>query len=473
MTVATSNIIEGRNWRVYVGDVLDTMRTLPDCSVHCCVTSPPYFGLRDYGTGTWEGGDDKCQHKVRERSSAGTSTLDGSKATCSHSQEGFRDICQRCGARRIDRQIGLESSPAEFVAKMVEVFAEVRRVLRDDGVCFVNMGDSYASAWPCNRRNEVGAGSLPNGKREARPPRMGDGLKEKDLMGVPWRLAFALQADGWYLRQDIIWHKRSPMPESVTDRCTKAHEYIFLLTKRDRYFWDQEAVREPGLSPEMSIADYSDALEATSEAWYPRVDVGVRENGAKQDNNLTSGKCPPGGRNLRSVWTLSSEPYAEAHFATFPSEIPRRCIKAGTSEKGCCAECGAPWRRITEKAKRTRQRPNDYVKPRKHAATKARNGSTSMLNSCSNRTAGVAVQTTGWEPTCKCGADIVPCTVLDCFSGSGTTGMVATELGRAYIGCELNPAYAEMSRKRIESWKYRDVEKQPEPLVGQMGLAFD
>jgi DNA modification methylase len=360
--------------RVLIGDVRAMLRTLPDESVHCCVTSPPYWGLRDYG---------------------------------------------------VAGQLGLESSPAEFVANMVEVFREVRRVLRKDATCWINMGDSYATNTGANGSSQ-GATGQRHDRRFTSETKAGvkvpPGLKPKDLCGIPWRLAFALQDDGWWLRQDIIWAKRSPMPESVTDRCTKAHEYIFLLTKSATYFYDAVAVRESGKCPEMS----------------------------------------PGGRNLRSVWTLSTEPFSLAHFATFPSELPRRCIKAGTSEKGCCPACLAPYRRVTDKTKLRRERPNDLTK---------RNGADGTGNHCANTTAGVAVTTRGWEPTCQCGAgDPIPCTVLDPFSGSGTTGMAATELGRNYIGCELNPEYAAMSEKRIWSWKTRDAEKAPEPMPGQLEL---
>ena len=184
--------------RLLTGDCRAILPTLPAASVHCVVTSPPYWGLRDYG---------------------------------------------------ISGQLGLESSFQDYLATMVEVFREVRRVLRKDGTLWLNMGDTYASAWVCNRRNVVGNGSLENGKRANRPNRLGDGLKEKDLVGMPWRLAFALQADGWYLRSDIIWHKPNPMPESVTDRPTKAHEYVFLMSKIERYFYDAEAVREDGVEP--------------------------------------------------------------------------------------------------------------------------------------------------------------------------------------------------------------------------------
>jgi DNA modification methylase len=184
---------------IHCGDALTVLRTMGTGFVNCCVTSPPYWGLRDYG---------------------------------------------------VAGQIGLERTPEEYIARMVEVLSEVRRVLRDDGTLWLNIGDSYCSAWPCQRRNEIGAGSLENGKREARPPRLPSGMKEKDLVGIPWALAFALRADGWYLRSEIIWAKPNPMPESVTDRPTKAHGQIFLLAKSERYFYDAKAIQEPSTQRE-------------------------------------------------------------------------------------------------------------------------------------------------------------------------------------------------------------------------------
>ena len=269
-----------------IGDCLDVLKDLPESHFHTCVTSPPYFGLRDYGA---------------------------------------------------DGQIGQETTPEDYVAKMVEVFRAVRRCLRDDGTLWVNLGDTYASAWPCNRRNVIGTGSLPNGKREARPPRLGPGLKEKDLIGIPWRVAFALQADGWYLRQDIIWNKPNPMPESVRDRCTKAHEYIFLLAKSPNYFFDADAIREPHASP------YSrDAIAKNGGAGGERP---AGNNFDKQKRYTEGEKTPatraeraallhPLGRNRRSVWTVTTKPFKGAHFATYPVELVEPCILAGCPKDG-------------------------------------------------------------------------------------------------------------------------------------------
>lgn len=252
--------------RIIAGDCVAGLRTLPDASVHCCVTSPPYWGLRDYG------------------------------------HEG---------------QIGLEDTPEAYVARMVEVFREVRRVLRDDGTCWVNLGDSYyAGGWECRRVNAVGNGSMPPEQRKSGIAKSIEGLKVKDLVGIPWRVAFALQADGWWLRQDIIWHKPNPMPESVRDRCTKAHEYVFLLAKSERYFYDAEAVSE-----EFSGVPYEGRAN------------GAIKNGDRADSGRTIGMTTD-RRNRRSVWTVTPKPYKGAHFAVMPPDLVEPCIKAGCQEGG-------------------------------------------------------------------------------------------------------------------------------------------
>lgn len=261
-------------YKVLVGDCLESMRAMPDQSVHCCVTSPPYFGLRDYGH-------------------AG--------------------------------QIGLEETPEEFVAKLVEVFREVRRVLRDDGTLWLNLGDSY-NAYNGNRGKASGANKNHHEVMPSLPKGNGltvSGLKNKDLIGIPWRVAFALQADGWYLRQDIIWHKPNPMPESVRDRCTKAHEYIFLLSKSPRYYYDHNAVREP--VAESTVARLS---QATLEIQRGSERVPGKTNGAmKAVGDLEY-------RNRRSVWTVTTKPFKGAHFATFPPDLIEPCILAGCPQGG-------------------------------------------------------------------------------------------------------------------------------------------
>lgn len=317
--------------KIITGDCIEGLRTLPDGIARCCVTSPPYFGLRDYG----------CEG-----------------------------------------QIGLEHSPEAYVARMVEVFREVRRVLRDDGTLWLNLGDSYAGSGKGgnppdsqHQKQRTNAGSLVGqSARDATRTMtaMMDwcfDLKPKDLVGIPWRVAFALQADGWWLRQDIIWHKPNPMPESVRDRCTKAHEYVFLMTKRERYYYDAEAVREPCSYVAKTYSTSCGKITMQDAA----VSAGQSSRRMTQDERK---RYVEQGRNRRSVWTITTKPYSGAHFAVMPPDLVEPCIMAGSA-------------------------PHD--------------------------------------------------TVIDPFTGSGTTGMVAKSLDRNFIGTELNPEYAEMARKRIES----------------------
>lgn len=313
-----------------VGDVRERLKELPDQSVHCCVTSPPYWGLRDYGEA---------------------------------------------------RQIGLEQTPEDYVAEMITVFREVWRVLRDDGTLWLNLGDSYAGN--NSRASKNGRAGFGN-PREGVFERKGEGLKTKDLVGIPWQVAFALQADGWYLRQDIIWHKPNPMPESVSDRCTKSHEYIFLLSKQSKYFFDHHAIEE-------------DAKTKAGATWLEQKNAGATagnvivghetRNGTQRvvhgkgvTSNLTR---QDGKRNKRSVWSVPVRPFKDAHFATFPSALIEPCILAGCPVGGI---------------------------------------------------------------------------VLDPFFGAGTTGLVAQSLKRHWVGCELNPVYAEMALKRIK-------DDEPEPQL--------
>jgi DNA modification methylase len=329
-------------------DVLDGLRTLEDGSVHCVVTSPPYWGLRDYGTGAWDGGDPNCDHDAEVRSRAerhvGSTSFSATSegqimaAKAIHSRNG----CPSCGAAKVDQQLGLEPTPEAYVARMVEVFREVRRVLRADGTCWINLGDSYNSRLDGSHGGWNGSSPEPQRTKNegAKVQISAPGLKPKDLVGIPWRVAFALQADGWYLRSDIIWSKPNPMPESVTDRPTKAHEYVFLLSKSPRYFFDQEAVREP------HVRLWDPAKNGKGVNFRGVLDK--RNDPVTQEGHYGAIAAPnPAGRNVRSVWEIATQPYPEAHFATYPEELVRRCILAGTSERGCCPECGAPWKRET------------------------------------------------------------------------------------------------------------------------------
>jgi DNA modification methylase len=331
---------------------------------------------------------------------------ENSAHTDSTKRQQFRDSCGKCGARRVDQQVGLESTPDEYVARLVEVFREVRRVLRDDGTVWLNLGDTY-NAYNGNRGESVSldrtrdrVGARP--KLSTGAGLTAKGAKPKDLLGIPWMVAFALRADGWYLRSDIVWAKPNPMPESVTDRPTRSHEYVFLLSKSARYFYDADAIREP-------------AAEATG----PRHQRGRSEgnklvNGAPGQTphskdaprSLDRSRPMPTTANKKSVWTVSTKPYREAHFATFPPKLIEPCVLAGSSPRAC----------------------------------------------------GV------------CGGRSV---VLDPFSGAGTTGLVALQHGRSFIGIELNPAYVEMASERIaaaERLGFRQPDKGPEPIAGQLAL---
>lgn len=339
--------------QILVGDCIEMMRTLPDKSVHTCVTSPPYFGLRDYG---------------------------------------------------VDGQIGLEETPAVFLDRLVAVFREVRRVLRDDGTIWVNMGDSYARDGGTDRKVPTSARVqstrntlIQMSDRTSRSP---GGMKPKDLMGMPWRLAFALQDDGWYLRQDIIWNKPNPMPESVRDRCTKSHEYVFLLSKSKKYYFDQAAILEPcspnthaRLSQDVQAqigseranggAKSNGNMKATARksngvGWGHGTDADERQRGRIKDNESMNSALAimPTERNKRSVWTVATNSFKGAHFATFPPDLIRPCILAGAPRGGL---------------------------------------------------------------------------VLDPFGGAGTTALVSMQEGRRSILCELNPGYAALARQRLET----------------------
>jgi DNA modification methylase len=547
------------SFRIIPGDCLEVLKTLESESVHCCVTSPPYWGLRDYG---------------------------------------------------VEGQIGLEATPELFVSKMVEVFREVKRVLRDDGTLWLNLGDSYNSNthWSGGGPNAVAGNALRINSGETRG--LIDGLKTKDLCGIPWLVAFALRADGWYLRSDIIWHKPNPMPESVTDRPTKSHEYIFLLTKSPRYYFDAEAIKEESLTAGDNRAERTDntqvygrngddsrkrtglptqAYRNKRSVWTvataPFSDwvqtsrrVRVELDAATDDSErITSPDCPlhgdssasasnascdgrvadqssrtqrSDGRHVlepqgglfptdqpdasetadgssdcsgrqcstlakshnnqthktghalattapctSSVQTQSRTEYTSdarehfdsadhicgnsngadcgegdrdsspsgqthchiegictceyyntttekiSHFATFPPKLIEPCILAGTSEQGCCSECGAPWERVVEREFRPTQNP-DFPK--------GGNKGLDASNGWGDTPRGnVDTKTLGWQPSCTCNAETQPCTVLDPFAGAGTTGLVARRLGRSFVGIELNPEYLSMAQDRI------------------------
>lgn len=385
--------------RLLQGDCRSVLPTLAAQSVQCVVTSPPYFGLRDYG---------------------------------------------------VDGQIGLEQTPDAYVAEMVAVFREVRRVLRDDGTLWLNIGDSYCNNASTSEipRAEQGNGSgvfcVPKETqiqaRRATPNRataiIQSGLKKKDLLMIPARVAIALQADGWYLRSDIIWHKPNPMPESAIDRPTGAHEHVFLLTKAARYFYDAEAIKEVGDIPAGT-----------------RAAKGSNVRKALKDVN---GRPPEywdydGFRNARNVWTIATRPFSGAHFATMPPDLAERCIKAGTSERGACPACGAGYSRILEKrlVRTAKGCHAGVIDARDIAADKGDQGANRQKDGHKPGWARADI-TLGWKPGCACApASPVPCVVLDPFGGAGTTGLVADRLQRDSVLIELSPDYGTMAGARM------------------------
>ena len=354
--------------KIEFGDCREIMRKWASQGVKAqtCITSPPYYGLRDYGTAKWEGGDPDCQHSISMPTKwndpkRGTSVL---RPEVGH-RGGSSSNCHLCGAKRIDEQLGLEDTPEDYIKSMVEVFRCVWDVLEDDGTLWVNIGDSYcnsngfARASPEYQRE--GRNNMPANDRNL-DKLHATGLKTKDLIGIPWMLAFALRADGWYLRQDIIWSKPNPMPESVQDRCTKAHEYIFLLSKSHKYHFDHVAIKEP-MKGEPEARDKNAEGYQADYSKGDRFSKGERVFGAD------------GMANKRSVWTVNTKPYSGAHFAVFPTELIEPCILAGAPVGGI---------------------------------------------------------------------------VLDPFMGSGTTAQVAQDLGMQYLGCELNPDYGKLQKKRTD-----------------------
>jgi len=349
------------------GDAITVLKSMKDQSVNCCVTSPPYWGLRDYGTAKWEGGDPSCDHALPMDAPNSSKMTAGQQS--SHAGRFAHLPCLKCGAIRVDSQLGLEPTPEEYVSHLVEVFHEVKRVLRDDGTLWLNLGDSYASVHTGGHKSEKSTvGSNKEGIQEIKQSKSNPaqyGLKSKDLVGIPWMVAFALRADGWYLRQDIIWSKTNPMPESVTDRCTKSHEYIFLLSKGKKYYYDFEAVKEPANPKYMSRykSEFNNGNKEISGQGRP-----------KAASNTAGIKEYTGYRNKRDVWVVSTRSFKDAHFATFPPELIRPCVLAGCPVGGI---------------------------------------------------------------------------VLDPFFGAGTTGLVAIQEQRDYVGIELNPAYIEIAEKRL------------------------
>ena len=394
--------------KVICGDALESLRTLEDQSVNTCVTSPPFWGLRDYGK---------------------------------------------------DGQLGLEDTPQQYADNLVEVFREVRRVLRDDGTVWLNLGDSYCSSRPMGtsgNSDNVGNAYKKHTEnfdfgRTGKTSKVGtneyrgrgkvvEGLKIKDIVGIPWRVAFALQEDGWYLRQDIIWHKPNPMPESVQDRCTKAHEYIFLLSKNSSYYYDNDAIKEDAVGRDPGNVN----KHKGSGERFGRTKFGIDAIGAVTH------------RNKRSVWTVPTKPNPDAHFATYPPELVRPCIMAGCPEK-ICVVCGEPYVRAME-----RPGPLKIDKGKRSGLPDRKIGR--VLDKYHRENPPIDL---GVQKQCDCRTDETEAgIVLDPFAGSGTTGQVAAHNQRDALLIELNSEYVSIIENRLGSDMFIDLDVEHLSPVG-------
>jgi DNA modification methylase len=459
-------------WEVRQGHVLDRLRELADDSVHCVVTSPPYWTVRDYKVEpqTW-GGDPRCRHEwVGAEHLARGGFAHGGEQDRNERLKWSSALCSTCGAW--SGALGLEPSLDLYLANILEVFEEVRRVLRPDGTLWLNLGDAY-NAFNGNRQTtseyagrdvEKGRPVLPGGWGLTERT-----LKPKDLLGLPFRVVLMLQEVGWWFRSTVIWHKPNPAPESVRDRPTNAHEYLFLLSKRRRYYYDVVAGREPfadathrrleqasfhsqeggpkdGLNPNRSqrrsLENLKRKQDAAAAAGAPATQRRMTGFNARWEQSEANGSAPA-DRNLRSVWTIAPEPFKEAHFAVFPRRLVQPCIRVGTSERGCCPDCGAPWRRVTKPSERyARLLGKGYHGHEADAERGRHQGS-------GDRDAVRDLETLAWEPTCSHEEEPIPAVVLDPFCGSGTTGVVAVQEGRRFLGFELSPTFVEMAERRI------------------------
>jgi DNA modification methylase len=389
-----SKMVDMRDYKLIQADVLNGI-PIDDKSIHCVVTSPPYFGLRDYGT----------------EAQLGLEPLHDCLSWAT-GKEPVKHCCHVCNVRIWG--------------------SEIWRVLRDDGTFWLNYGDSYSGSG----KGQAGKITREQSHMEGKVNIKFVGLKDKDLIGIPWRVALALQSDGWYLRSDIIWHKPNPMPESVQDRPTKSHEHIFLLTKNKKYYYDADAIRE-----ENSITSHTGGTNRNDSKY------ASLQNYGKTSGMRVGSPIPRNGRNKRDVWSMTTRSYKGAHFATFPPELPETCIKAGTSEKGVCPECGNQWVRVVEK-KRHNTRPGNNSK---YAGTDVSGKSLTKRPMTESKT-------TGWKTICEHDHTPIPATVYDPFGGSGTTAYVAQKLGRSFILTELNPEYIELQKERtgmkaLDEWK--------------------
>lgn len=517
-------MFEINDYEILCGNAVDKLKELPDKSVQVCITSPPYYGLRDYGTGKWVGGDPDCPHKRMNKYSEKTIT--------GHAQEELRGnvgdaiyktVCPLCGAVREDAQIGLEETPEEYIDRLVSVFREVKRVLKDDGTLWVNIGDSYAGGagrWGgTDKLSDMQGGNkgsltqIPVAKKWEHST-----IKPKDLIGIPWMLAFALRADGWYLRQDIIWHKPNPMPESVEDRCTKSHEYIFLLSKSPKYYFDYEAIEEPAnydgrtdtmLKGSNKYADGSylpfDSPQSFASAGHERwkfkpatsIKFGGTKYGDSDDTHFQTysgnawtpkykSSSIPGvvrdrlfnynskrNNNPEAFMLDSTDPHS-SDYKYLANTVKVTSFHGGNPREGTLRNDGDRKNIVsmarTKNCQYDGQEPNtmhlrreEGLQDELYAVRRKRD--VWSINVASYKGAHFATFPESLVEPCILAGSKENDTVLDPFSGSGTTGIVALKHSRKYIGVELNPDYVELSEKRFD--ELLGVEEIKDPETGE------
>lgn len=456
--------------RILRGDCLTSLKTLPDKSINCCVTSPPYYGLRDYGTGKWVGGDPNCKHKsAKIKTRFDYELSDVQQHNKGSDVPSYMKVCPDCGAVREDLQVGLEETPEAYIDKLVEIFREIRRILKDDGTLWVNIGDTYNSA-PAGNKNgfsevqshNIGSLDMTHSKK------LVNSCKPKDLIGIPWMLAFALRNDGWYLRQDIIWHKPNPMPESIRDRCTKCHEYVFLLSKSPKYYFDNEAIQEESVSynPNRTDGHRIGGDKYHQGLYYPEYSDSKYDN-AEQESQVRQGmhkhrgdgtvelrkNLPDKDTFLALIKTVSIDDVVNCGLAKTTVEHWYR------SDSGFSYPSVDDWnscRHLFKDAENFKQIDSQLldVTIESDSVEKNFNGMRNKrdvwtVNPSSYKGAHFAT----FPPELITPMILAGCpfdgVVLDPFMGSGTVGVVAKENRRNYIGCELNDEYADMAEKRI------------------------